>query len=336
MKKSIWAVLAAIAALVALAVGVSGASARTAATAPVTLKQCTGEKLDRTVTYDTVPTRVFALDPQSAEFMFALGLGDKLVATWFNYGPEAFKVTGKYTAALKKMKVLNDGNTWPTPVEQIAGQKADFVLTIYRVDTDGYLDATRLQKDLGIKTYGFTTVCSPGVQRTLDPVFENITNLGRIFHVEARAAALITTMKGQLKQAEMLSMGKPAVTMFDYSGGKTPSPIAGHGVGNAIMTLAGAKNVFEELPGSYAPASWEQVVKRNPSVIWLLTDSSAAHATADKIQAAAQANPGLGDVTAVKAKRYVVIPYDTGGVVSVHNAEAVLSLARQIAKLPAA
>ena len=69
--------LASLAALVcALTAGLATAGSEARSATPVTAKQCTGEKQTHTVTYDKVPEKVFAIDPQAAEFIVALGLGD--------------------------------------------------------------------------------------------------------------------------------------------------------------------------------------------------------------------------------------------------------------------
>ena len=332
MKRSTWAApaLAAMAAVVPLA----ASAASGATTTSVTLKQCTGEKLDRSVTYDTVPQRVFTIDAQSAEFMVALGLRDKIVSTWGMYGKDALKTTPEYAAQLKSIPVIGDTKTWPPPVEQIAAQKPDLVMTIYRLNIPGYLDAGRMESDLGIKTYGFTSTCNGGVMRNLNPVFADITNIGRIFHVEDRAAALIKKMKAKLAAAKKLTAHMPRMSVWEYAGETPPYPATGTGTANAVISLAGGRNIFQDVKGAYAQVSWEQVVKRNPSVVWLQTSAGPGFIqAAGALRKATVKNPGLASVAGVKNKAFVVLPYTTGGVQNVHNADAVLQFARALHKL---
>lgn len=330
--------LAALLALLASGCGSSQSTTATGATSasgPITLRQCTGEKLDRSVTYDDVPRRIFTLDPQSAEFLVALGLGDRIVGTWGMYSAKEMRSTPEYAAALRRIKVIGDDKTWPPPVEQIASTRPDIVVSIYRLNIPGYLDAERLQDDLGITTYGFTSTChQDGPMRTLDPVFADITNLGRIFGVEDRAKTLIARMNAQLAQARALTAGRPRESVWQYAGENPPYPATGHGTANAIITLAGGRNVFEDVPGAYAKVSWEQVVKRAPHVVWLQTDAGPGFiAAAAGIRKATVKNPGLADVPGVKGKRFVVLPYTTAGVQNVHNAQAVLQFAKALSKL---
>ncbi|MBL8929629.1 MAG: ABC transporter substrate-binding protein [Kineosporiaceae bacterium] len=157
----------------------TGSAAASSARGPVTLDQCTGEKKDRKVTYDSVPQKVFTLDPQSAEFLIAMGLGERIVGTWGMYSDDDMKQVPQYAEQLKKIKKYGDDKTWPPPIETIASTKPDIVVTTYRLNIPNYLDATRLEKDAGIKAYSFTTYCTGATLRDFEPLFADITAWGR-------------------------------------------------------------------------------------------------------------------------------------------------------------
>jgi iron complex transport system substrate-binding protein len=315
----------------------SGAGASSGARGPLTLDQCTGEKLDRKVTYDTVPQKIFTLDPQSAEFLIALGLGDRIVGNWMPYDDAELKDVPQYAEQLKKIKNFGKRGVWPPPIETIASTKPDIVVTTYRLNIPKYLDATRLEKDTGIKAFSFTTYCTGGTLRDFKPLFADITSLGKIFDVTPKADALIATMQGQLDEAAKLTAGKPRVKVWEYAGEETPYPVGGTGIPNAIMTLAGADNVFEDVPKVYGEVSWEQVAKRNPSVLWLQTSAGPGFVeTEDGLKKATEKNPGIAAVDGVAKKRYVIVPYTTAGTLSVHNAEAVLDFAKKLQAVGAA
>lgn len=303
----------------------------------VTLDQCTGEKLDRQVTYDEVPEKIFTLDPQSAEFLIALGLGDRIVATWGMYSDDDLAFVPQYAEELKKIKRIGDDETWPPPVEQIAATEPDIVVTTYRLNIPNYLDANRLEKEFGIKAYSFTSYCNEQVMKDFAPLFNDITNLGKIFDVSGKADDLIVDMQADLDEAASFMKGKPRYKVWQYAGEDPPYPVGGTGIPNAIMTLAGADNVFEDVEAVYAEVSWEQVVSRNPQVIWLQTAAGPGFIeTEGALLKATTSNPGLAGVEGVAKKRFVVIPYTTAGTLSVHNAEAVLQFAEELQKVGAA
>ncbi|MBL8929628.1 MAG: ABC transporter substrate-binding protein [Kineosporiaceae bacterium] len=315
----------------------AGSSAAASARGPVTLDQCSGEKKDRKVTYDAVPQKVFALDPQSAEFLIALGLADRIVGTWGMYSEEELAKLPQYSGELRKLKNFDDKQTWPPPIETIAAAKADIVVSVYRLNTSGYLDAARMKKDVGIDAYSFTSYCHGEAMRSFDPLFADITNLGKIFDVDSAAEQLVATMQGQLDEAAKITAGRPRVKVWEYAGEEVPGPVGGTGIPNAIIHLAGGENIFEDLNTVYGEVSWEQVVQRNPDVLWLMTDAGAgAIQTEAALRKAVPAHTGLAGVAGVAKKRFVVVPYTTAGALSVHNASAVLDFAEQLRDITAA
>jgi iron complex transport system substrate-binding protein len=312
----------------------SGAASAAVARGPVTVDQCTGEKKDRKVTFDAVPQKIFTLDPQSAEFLIALGLADRIVGTWGMYDDETMKQVPQYAEQLKKIKKYSDDKTWPPPIETIASAKPDIVVTTYRLNIPNYLDATRLEKDAGIKAYSFTTYCTGATLHDFEPLFADVKALGEIFDVSDKATGVVTTMRGQLDEAAKLTAGKPRAKVWEYAGEEVPYPVGGTGIPNAIMHLAGADNIFEDVQAVYGEVSWEQVAKRNPSVVWLQTSAGPGFVEAeDALKKATEKNPGIAAVEGVAKKRYVVVPYTTAGTLSVHNAEAVLEFATKLQKV---
>lgn len=328
--------LRAIAASTALATALLGIAALPAAAerGPLTLDQCSGETLDRQMTYDTVPQKVFTTDPQSAEFLIAMGLGDRIVGTWDTYPEDVQATIPEYAEQLAAIPVLGDGQTWPPTLESIAASGADLVLSTYRLNMPGYLDATRLFDDLGVPSYSFTTYCTGGVLRDFDPLFTDIRNLGAILDVPEAAEALAADMQADLDAAAALTADQPRVRVWQYAGEQVPYPVGGTGIPNAIMWLAGAENVFEDVMEVYGEVSWEQVIARDPEVIWLQTSAGPGFIEAeDALRAATDANEGLAAVTGVANQAYVVVPYTTAGTLSVHNAEAVLEFATALAEV---
>lgn len=324
----------AVAASTALATVLLGVGAMPVAAerGPLTLDQCSGEQLDRQMTYATIPQKVFTTDPQSSEFLIAMGLGDRIVATWAGYPEDVQATIPQYADELAAIPVVGDDETWPPTLESIAASGADLVLSTYRLNIPGYLDATRLFDDLGVTSYSFTTYCTGGVLRDFGPLFADIRNLGAIFDAPAGAEALIADMQADLDEAAALTADQPRVRVWEYAGEDIPYPVGGTGIPNAIMWLAGAENVFEDVAEVYGEVSWEQVIARDPEYVWLQTSAGPGFIEAeDALRAATDANEGLAAVSGVAAKQYVVVPYTTAGTLSVHNAEAVLDFAKALA-----
>ena len=96
-----------------------------------------------------------------------------------------------------------------------------------------------------------------------------------------------------------------------------------------IMDAAGLTNIFADVHDTWTSAGWEQVVAADPDVIVLV---DAAWNTADKKIGMLEANPATSQLTAVREKRYLVVPF-AAGEAGVRNADAVQSLSDQLAEL---
>ena len=110
-----------------------------------------------------------------------------------------------------------------------------------------------------------------------------------------------------------------------HDGGEDdPYPAGAVNTANAIITLAGAKNAFADLLKSWDTVSWEEVVTRNPDVIWLMTAAGSGYIEeAEGIKQKLAADPRLTNVTAVRNAAYVIVSYNEGGVASPRNVDAI-------------
>ena len=94
-----------------------------------------------------------------------------------------------------------------------------------------------------------------------------------------------------------------------------------------IMDAAGLTNIFADVHDTWTSAGWEQVVAADPDVIVLV---DAAWNTAEKKIALLEANPATSQLTAVREKRYLIVPF-AAGEAGVRNADAV-GRSRQLAR----
>ena len=124
----------------------------------------------------------------------------------------------------------------------------------------------------GIKTLALTESCAhvqPGKKPvSIENTYQDITNLGAIFDVPARANALIGQMKAQIAAVRAKVANLPRVSVFDYdSGTSAPFTAPGLATPTALIELAGGSNIFASLKQSWTSVSWEQVVARKPQCI---------------------------------------------------------------------
>ena len=73
---------------------------------------------------------------------------------------------------------------------------------------------------------------------------------------------------------------------------------------NAVVELAGSRNIFRDVPQDQVP-SWEQFVAADPDVIWVVPDAGLPVAT---IESKLESDPRTRNVTGVRRRAFIVIP----------------------------
>ncbi|MBO3084491.1 putative F420-0 ABC transporter substrate-binding protein [Cellulomonas fengjieae] len=287
---------------------------------PVTLDNCGTE-----VTLTAPPQRVVTIKSTATEMLLALGLQDVMIGTAFADGP----VPQDQATAYEEIPVVS---------EKVPGQEAllglgpDFVYGGWESNfsADGAGHRATLQ-NLGITTYVSPAACQAEGYvpdpLTFDEVADEIREVAAIFGVPGRAEELVAQ-----QDATLASVEKPTeeTTALWYSSG-SDIPYVGAGIGapQMIMDAAGLTNIFADVHDSWTSAGWEQVVAADPDVIVLV---DAAWNSAEKKIGLLEANPATSQLTAVQQKRYLTVPF-AAGEAGVRNADAVASLADQLAEL---
>jgi iron complex transport system substrate-binding protein len=233
------------------------------------------------VTYTKVPQRVVVNDDALIATMFALGLEDRIVGI---AGVDQVQVLQqKYPEATRKARVLSKDYITK---EALLGANPDFVFAGYGYGFSQEKGVTpESLKALGVTTYLLTEAClqegQGGARGAADPLsslYLDMTNLGKIFGIEARAEQLVASYKARVQAAQRsLPPGKPPVSVFLYdSGTDAPLTSGAYAVPNDLIKLAGGRNVFDDVKDSWTTVTWEEVVKRDPAFI-LIADYVPTH-----------------------------------------------------------
>ncbi|MGV4664957.1 ABC transporter substrate-binding protein, partial [Burkholderia pseudomallei] len=172
----------AAAAMAAAAIVATVATAAEANAYPVTVRSC-----GRDVTFERAPARAVSNDVNLTEMMIALGLQTRMAG----YTGIAGWKTGnaRLRAALAGVPEL--ATHYPS-LEALVDARADFYFAgwNYGMHPGGPVTPASLER-FGIRTYELTESCSLVMRRppaSLDDVYRDLANLGRIFGVDARAA----------------------------------------------------------------------------------------------------------------------------------------------------
>lgn len=288
------------AAEVAASTVTAGTSEAETAHYPVTI-----ENNGNSITYEQAPERVVVLSYTTAEIMTALGLEDRIVALapCMNTLDEVME---EYREAIAAMPVFDEsGMTNGVPnLETVLSVEPDFV---YGSGYSFYASSCGAAEDYlanSIGIYASEKTYTKGA--SLDELYTEIANIGKIFDVGAKAEALIEELKAREQAVTELLAGAEQVTVFvlDYDlGDGTYYTAGGTNFVDSLITAAGGANVFAELGSSYATVSPEQIIAAEPE--YVLTVS---YYTADDGQSKIdlmKTSADFADVPAVKENNFL-------------------------------
>jgi iron complex transport system substrate-binding protein len=269
---------------------------------PVTVKSC-----DRDVTFDAPPARAISNDVNLTEMMLALKLQDRMVGYT---GISGWKTLDEgLREGVKELPELSP--KYPTK-EVLLNADADFYFAgwNYGMKVGGEVTPETLEP-FKIKVYELTESCIHIMAKnkpTMDDMFIDLLNLGKIFDVEDRAEALVAGYRKQLDDITTRIGGieKP-VRVFVYdSGTEKPFTSGRFGIPTAMIEAAGGVNIMEDVEKSWTEVSWEPVIERNPEVIVIVNYGDV---TAEQKIAFMKENPAFKNLDAVKQDRFVVLEY---------------------------
>lgn len=157
---------------------------------------------------------------------------------------------------------------------------------------------------LGVQTYVQESSSKPSP--TLEDVYRDILNIGRIFRVEDRAQAIVDNITTRLEeiQSQIGTVDKP-LKVFVYDSGDDKALTAANTYLTSLINQVGGKNIFDDIDKGYAEVSWEEVVNRNPDVIVIVDYGDT---TAEQKRELLLNKASLADIHAVQNERFIVMP----------------------------
>ncbi|WP_433753838.1 ABC transporter substrate-binding protein [Paenibacillus amylolyticus] len=283
----------------------SGADASGAAqtTYPVTVSNYTTENgtwVKKDQTFDKAPERVVANTQGAAELMIRLGLTDKLVGVAALFGSVPDDIADEF----KKIPVLAEGYVGK---ELTIGASPDLVVGRGGLfeDADWGVGTVSNLNDMGIKTYVQSTSVPDA---SLDSLYQDITELGEIFNVQANAAAYIETLKAR---ANALTARASTETInyasFSDNGDGTIGIYNGNG-DTFIESAMSLINMHNMLINETGTLSLEKLIEINPDamIISRYAGGIDPEQTIEKLLA----NKQVQNINAVKNKKIYIIDFN--------------------------
>ena len=283
--------------LSALSLGLSAGLA----SAETTVQSC-----NRTVTFDAPPERAISNDVNLTEMMLVLGLTDHMVGyTGINGWNKLDAEMREGVAALPEL-----AERYPSK-EVLAGADADFFFAgwNYGMKVGGEVTPETLEP-FGIQVYELTESCSHIMDKdraSIEDMYTDIMNLGRIFDVEDRAAAIVDGYRADLATfTDDLETGEPPRVFVYDSGEDAPFTAGLYAMPTALIEAAGGTNVMDGFEKSWGTVTWEAVVEQNPEVIVII---NYGEVTAEQKRNFMMSNPAFAEIDAVQNDRFVTLEY---------------------------
>jgi iron complex transport system substrate-binding protein len=245
---------------------------------PLTVKDATGQE----VIIDKAPERIVSMSPAETETLYALGLGDKLVAVsdFCDY-PEAAK---------SKPKI---GGVKSPNVEAILSASPDLV--VGGISTSE-ASVAKL-RELKLNVY-------KAEQKNLDEVLNNILNVGRITDSQEQAEKLVAEMKAKRDMVVDAVKGvKPEQKLKVYME-FSPGWTVGKGeFMHEMIELSGGVNIASDLVG-WKKINEEKVIQDNPDVI-LFAKDLIDNKTKQPLETMIKERSGWTNITAIRNNRVI-------------------------------
>ena len=255
------------------------------------------DDFDDTLTLRAPPRRIVSLNPATTELFFALGAGDRLVGrTHFDLYPTAAQA------------VQDLGSAIPPNVESVLGVRPDLVL----------LYASQSNREPAARLHAAGV---PTLTLRIDHIADfrrAVGILGRVVGDTARATVVVDSVTGTLERVRVATQGKPPVTAFWKAWDSPVIAIGGGSFLSELVDIAGGKNIYGGDPRPAFDVTIEDVVRRDPDVVFAGPES------AERMRAA----PAWRALRAVRNGRILIVDTMLVGRPGVRLGEAAVSLAR--------
>jgi ABC-type Fe3+-hydroxamate transport system substrate-binding protein len=215
------------------------------------------DAIGRDVVLERPARRVVSLAPSLTEILFAIGAGDAVVGrtTYCNYPPEA-----------RSVPVVSDMST--PNYERLVALKPDLLLLTFVGNSNASYD--RLV-DLGLRPFALSAQTIPGTLGAIDTI-------GALVGHSQQARELSGTIAATIDSIGRLASGRAPVSAFIVLD-RSPLMTVSGGFINEALAIAGGRNIAAGDPAAYPRYSREEVLRRNPHVIIVPSDSAVTSAS---------------------------------------------------------
>ena len=248
---------------------------------------------DYEFTYDAVPRRIVSLASPATEMLLALGLEANIAG----YAMQENVIPEKYQEAFDSLYCITED--WTVSQEMIMAMEPDFLMF-----WNGSPDYT--YEFLTANGMGTYTMTSDLDGAKIQSVYDDFTNMGKIFGVEARAAQIISEMKAKIDPvAEQMAGAEPVrVVYIDAYSSEEAAFTAGDALVADIFRTAGGENVINNTTDPWLNVSWEEIAAADPE--WIVIGVYEGAEDADYWMDFLKDHPACGQMKAVQNENFII------------------------------
>lgn len=249
---------------------------------------------DHQFTYPEAPQRIVSLASPATEMLLALGLEDSIVG----YAMQDNEIPARYKAAFDALYCIT--KDWTVSKEMILALEPDFLM-FWNGSAD--YDYEFLTAN-GISTYTMTSDISGA---KIGSVYDDFTNMGKIFGREDRASEIIASMQAKIDPVAARTEKLTPVSVAYVDAYSTEEAVftAGDALVADIFRAAGAENVMNHTDDPWMNVSWEEMAAADPE--WIVIGIYEGVEDADYWIEYLENHPAMRETGAVKEDRYIVV-----------------------------
>lgn len=243
---ALWGLALSTAGVAAAAAGCRPAS--TTISQPAASGLSVTDRLGREVSLASPPQRIISTSPAATELLFALGLGDRVVAVsqYCDWPPEA-----------RNRPQVGAASAQSISIESIVALKPELVLCL----ADAHLAVIESLDRLGV------TALAIGPQ-SLAQLYEEARWLGQLTHSEAQVQLFVRQMQQEIQaaQRQVPERSRPLRVFYEVWDEPLMSVAAGSYI-DELLQIAGLQNVVADVDMAYPQVSHEAIIAADPEVI---------------------------------------------------------------------
>lgn len=283
----------------------SGGTGAGATAGAITVRNC-----GQDVSVEKPVTQLYAYDGGIISIVLAAGARDQLIAvTGLARDADVLKLAYP-DARVGELTVV--GDEYPT-LENVLAVKPQMMFAGYGY---GFSESRNLMpEDLtthGIKTYLLSETCKQddGARGTMDAwtaLTTDLHNIGELTGHAETAAGVVADIEKRWAALAAAPKGEKTPTAFLFDSGSDAIFTSGsYGGPQAIFDAAGVTSATADVRDTWTEVGWERLAASDPDVIYFVDYPGQSYQ--QKVDTL-KANPASRDLAAVKAERFVNLPY---------------------------